>query len=92
MKKFLIAVWGCLAVSLLDAKVRVPRFFSDGMVLQRERPVPVWGWAESGEHVIVTLYEGQTPLNKKSVTASADGQWRVELPAMKAGGSLCPEN
>lgn len=86
MKKFLIAVWGCLAVSLLDAKVRVPRFFSDGMVLQRERPVPVWGWAESGEHVIVTLYEGQTPLNIKSVTASADGQWRVELPAMKAGG------
>ena len=65
----------------LNAKITLPQLFQDGMVLQRNKPIPVWGKADAGELVTVTL-------NKKKVTttADADGRWRVDLPIMKAGG------
>lgn len=53
--------------------------FSDHAVLQRERPVPVWGWARPGDQITVT-FAGQ----KKSTTAGADGKWTVKLRAMPA--------
>lgn len=64
-----------------NAKVRLPQIFQSGMVLQRGTTVPVWGQADAGETVVVKL-------NKKTATAVADdnGKWRVNLPAMKAGG------
>lgn len=64
-----------------EAKVRLPQIFQSGMVLQRGMTVPVWGTADAGERVVVKL-------NRKSATAVADasGRWRVDLPAMKAGG------
>lgn len=51
------------------------------MVLQRDTPLPVWGWAKPGEKVFVTL-------NKHSAdgVADASGAWRVKLAAMSAGG------
>ena len=65
----------------MNAKVTLPQLFQDGMVLQREKTIPVWGKADAGEAVSVTL-------NKKTcqTTATADGRWRVDLPKMKAGG------
>lgn len=71
----------CLYSILADAKVKLPTVFSDGMVLQRERPIKVWGTAEPGEEVTVRLKKA-----KSLTTADADGKWQVELPAMKAGG------
>ena len=64
-----------------NAKVRLPQIFQSGMVLQRGTTVPVWGQADAGETVVVKL-------NKKTATTVADdnGKWRVNLPAMKAGG------
>ncbi len=61
--------------------VKLPQLFQSGMVLQRQVAIPVWGWANPGERVTVTL-------NKKKceTTAAADGTWRVDMPAMKAGG------
>jgi sialate O-acetylesterase len=69
------------AVGLLPAAatVRLPRVFSDGAVLQRDRTVPVWGTAEAGKKVIVK-FAGQ----EKSAQAAADGKWRVDLDAMPA--------
>jgi len=55
--------------------------FSDHAVLQRERPISVWGSADSGEAVSVTLGN-----EKATGRADQSGKWRVELPAMKAGG------
>ena len=63
------------------AQVRLPRLVSDGMVLQREQPVRIWGWAKPGENVAVA-FQGKT----YRATTGADGHWRVALPAMKAGG------
>jgi sialate O-acetylesterase len=69
------------SVALCNAKVRLPQIFQTGMVLQRGTNIPVWGQADAYETVTVTL-------NKKtcSTKADANGQWRVDLPAMKAGG------
>ena len=55
--------------------------FGDHAVLQRERPISVWGKADAGEAVSVTLGD-----EAASTRADQAGQWRVELPAMKAGG------
>jgi sialate O-acetylesterase len=67
--------------TLCNAAVRLPRIFQNGMVLQRGVEIPVWGQADPQETIVVTL-------NKKSCTTTADdnGHWRVNLPAMKAGG------
>ncbi|MFO1524309.1 MAG: sialate O-acetylesterase [Kiritimatiellia bacterium] len=53
--------------------------FSDGAVLQRGTPVPVWGWAAPGETVTVE-FAGQ----KASAIAGADGKWMARLPALEA--------
>ena len=81
MKKFVYLFVCLLCVSIADAKVTVPRLFQSGMVMQRGKPIPVWGKADAGETVTVSF-------NKKtySVVAGADGRWRVDLPVMKAGG------
>ena len=65
------------------ADVRLPRVFTDNMMLQRDRPVRVWGWAEPGEAVSVSL--SGPPATTK---ADASGAWKVELPALKAGENL----
>ena len=69
-------------VSLAQADVRLPRIFTDHMVLQRDVPVHVWGWAEPGEKVTVQ-FAGQTV----TATASAKGAWMVKLAAMKASAT-----
>lgn len=51
------------------------------MVLQRDLPVPVWGFAEPGEQVTVSFDDHQV-----SAATDASGRWRVDLPAMTAGG------
>jgi len=70
----------CL-LAAAEAEVRLPRIFTDNMVLQQELPIAVWGWADAGEEVTVTL-AGATMTAK----AGRDGRWRVDLPAMKADG------
>jgi len=81
MKHFLRVAFVLLALLglPLHADVRVSGLFSDAVILQRERPVPVWGWAEPGENVTVE-FAGQT----KVTTTDASGNWQVTLDAMPA--------
>ncbi|WP_288425006.1 sialate O-acetylesterase [uncultured Spirosoma sp.] len=77
-------VWICLfaLVNLTaQAQLRVPSLISDGMVLQRDTPLTIWGWATPGEKITVQL-------NRKAykTTTDASGKWQVKLPSMKAGG------
>jgi len=55
--------------------------FADHMVLQRDRPIPVWGWTAPGAKVSVSL-AGQSG----TATANAQGEWIATLPALPAGG------
>ena len=64
---------------LAAAGFRLGSPFSDHMVLQREKAVAVWGWADAGESVTVA-FAGQS----KSATAGADGKWSLKLDALKA--------
>lgn len=64
----------------------MPALFSDHMVLQRDMPVPVWGWADAGEAVTVTI-AGQS----KSTKAGPDGKWSVRLDKLEQGGALTME-
>ncbi|MEJ1097974.1 MULTISPECIES: sialate O-acetylesterase [unclassified Pseudoxanthomonas] len=64
-----------------QAKVELPLLFSDGAVVQRDKPLPVWGWASPGANIEVE-FDGRSA----TATAAKDGAWRVELPAHKAGG------
>ena len=66
--------------SLARADVKLPAMFTDHAVLQREMPVPVWGWAEPGEEVKVSL-AGQTETTK----ADEKGKWRVTLKPLSVG-------
>ncbi len=66
----------CAAVAAF-AEVRLPALFSDGMVLQCDAPVPVWGWAAPDEFVTVE-FAGQS----KQAQADADGRWRTTLQPM----------
>lgn len=76
----------CLALVCLGAPLRadvVPAaLFTNNAVLQREKPIPVWGTADAGEKVSVT-FAGQT----LATTADASGKWRVDLPALPANAT-----
>lgn len=68
--------------SSAGAAVKLPAIFGDHVVLQRDMKIPVWGWADPGEKISVRLGGGM-PLE---AAADEKGAWRVELPAMPAGG------
>src|SRR5467141_3013828 len=67
--------------SPLRAEPVLPHLFSDHMVIQRETEIRIWGWADAGEKISVSLGAG----SGQAIT-NADGRWRVTLPAMRAGG------
>ena len=75
----LTAAVGLLLGYEAAAAPRLPGFFTDNMVIQRDREVPVWGWADAGEAVVVAFAD-------QSVEAIADasGAWRATLPPMSA--------
>lgn len=79
----------CCCVAMLAlagsawAAVSTPSILGSHMVLQAGQPLPVWGKADPGEPVTVSM-DGDTV----STTADDDGHWRVELPKRKKGGPL----
>lgn len=66
---------------LVHAKIRLPKLVSDGMVLQRDQALKIWGQADAGEKVDVQF-------QNKKYTAVGDhsGNWQIILPEMKSGG------
>jgi sialate O-acetylesterase len=74
-------VGGQSAVASYPTELRLSRIFGDGMVLQRDKPVPVWGIAPPRTRVGVS-FRGHT----MNATTTARGDWIVKLPAERAGG------
>ena len=84
MKKILLLTMMLVACTMMQAQgpsLQLPKFFADGMVLQRDAKIPVWGKGTAGNQVAVSL-NGKTAKTK----VQADGTWKVYLPKMKAGG------
>lgn len=80
MRKILLSAFLFFSVTAL-ADVTMPHIFSDNMVLQRDKPLRIWGWADKGEKITVSV-NGQTQKTK----AAKDGSWSVMLKAMPTGG------
>ncbi|WP_233200366.1 sialate O-acetylesterase [Blastopirellula marina] len=80
-KWLLIVAICCVAISAqhATAEVRLANLFADHMVMQRDAPITVWGWADRGEKLTVEL-AGQTA----ATTADQDGAWSVKLKPMPA--------
>ncbi|WLD10227.1 sialate O-acetylesterase [Planctellipticum variicoloris] len=77
----LIALTAIPAIARAD--VRLPALFSDHMVLQQGQPVSVWGWADAGEAVTVSV-AGQSV----RATTGDDGKWRVALQPLEVAEGL----
>jgi sialate O-acetylesterase len=75
---FLLAL---LLAPAARADVKLPALFGDHMVLQRDKVVPVWGWADAGEMITVSC-AGQTG----KTTADRMGTWSVKLDRLTTGG------
>ena len=71
-----------LSLSLVRAEVVLPSIISNGMVLQRGTPAPVWGWADAGEEVTVE-FGGQV----KKVLPGPDRKWMIELDPLEANAT-----
>ena len=74
LRLLMVLCFGCPLHAL-----ELPAVFSDGMVLQRGVPVPVWGKAAPGQAVTVAFGEAQA-----QALADGEGRWRVDLPALAA--------
>jgi sialate O-acetylesterase len=63
------------------SQVKLPKLISDGMVLQRNANVKIWGWASADEKITIQF------INKTyHATASTNGEWQVILSELNAGG------
>ncbi len=69
----------CSFCGILYAGMELPAIFGNHMVLQRDKPIPVWGWCEERREVKVS-FAGKTVTGK----AGEDGRWEVRLPPMQA--------
>tara|TARA_R110000796_G_scaffold104102_1_gene213723 strand:+ start:82076 stop:84064 length:1989 start_codon:yes stop_codon:yes gene_type:complete len=64
-----------------NAQIKLPKLISDGMILQRDVKIPIWGWANNLDKIVVS-FNGK----KYQTRVTPDGKWAIELPKMKAGG------
>lgn len=77
----LVVVLSMIASSA-SAEVKLPALFTDHMVVQRDQPLKVWGWADPSESVVVSIGN-----SKATAVADATGKWHLELPPMPANKS-----
>lgn len=82
-RKFKVLLLLILVVSPLlgYAQIQLGSPFQDHMVLQRDKPIAIWGWATKGEEITVSLNN-----NSISTVADESGKWLVYLPKMRHGG------
>ena len=83
MRRIVLSLFIGLSTLTMSAKVRLPQFFSDGMVLQQQSECNLWGWAKPGKKVSIS-----TSWDKKSfmVTARKDGLFSLKVKTPEAGG------
>src|SRR6185437_3467672 len=81
MRKVLITTAIALCAASARADVKLPAIISDNMCLQAAKALPIWGKADPGEKITVTLGDQTLP-----TVAGEDGKWKVMFRAMPSGG------
>lgn len=81
LKKYFLYVVSLLITTTAFCQVRLPKLISDGMVLQRDTKIKIWGWSASNETISIDF------INKKyKIKGNNKGEWELQLPILKAGG------
>jgi sialate O-acetylesterase len=80
--RIILPIVAALLPGVADAEVTLSAIFSDHAVLQCDRPLPVWGTAQAGENVRVSLGDARA-----ETQADNNGQWLLQLPAQSASSS-----
>ena len=81
MNKIFFSLFILLAAQQSYSNVSLPKIFGDNMVLQRDKLIPVWGWADANEKIVMHFNK-----QAKSAVADKNGRWMIKLDAEKAGG------
>ena len=81
MKRTIVLLLAVTLTTTVLANVKLPKIFGNDMVLQRNKPINIWGWASPNEKVTVQ-FNRQT----KTTTATTEGKWLVTLATENAGG------
>ena len=81
LQKSVVLVLFTLLTGSMHAQLRLPKIFGDSMVLQRNAPLRIWGWASPAESVTVQFHK-----QHRSVKADANGNWETVLAPEPAGG------
>ena len=79
-KKLILFIFLFMSVTAIG-QVQLPRLISDGMVLQRDAEIKIWGWAAEGENISVRFID-----SIYTTIADDKGNWHIVLPKLKAGG------
>jgi len=82
IKQFSLFLCLYLLCATASAEIRLPKLISDGMVLQRDMPVKIWGWATPNEEVSIQINNG----TKRWTSVDKEGYWQLILPEQQAGG------
>jgi sialate O-acetylesterase len=77
----LVFIFSFLISSIVFSQIKLPKLVSDGMVLQRNIKIKIWGWASKNENISVHFMN-----STYNTTADDSGNWNVMLPEVKAGG------
>lgn len=83
MKKlfYCIPIFLLLFTLTVCAEVKLPQLVSNGMVLQRDQKIKIWGWADAGEKISLT-FKNKTYTTK----TGTDGKWLIQIEPQTAGG------
>ena len=80
MQKFILLILFSITLNAFG-QIKLPALVSDNMVLQREKPTNIWGWASPGEKIRIET-------RNKVIKTQSDqtGKWTAQMPAFSAGG------
>lgn len=81
IKKYFLFVAYILITTTAFCQVKLPKLISNGMVLQRDAKIKIWGWSAPNEKIAIDF------INKKyKIKANDKGEWELQLGTLKAGG------
>jgi sialate O-acetylesterase len=81
LKKYFLLVVSLLITSTTICQVKLPKLISDGMILQRDTNVKIWGWVAPEENILLNFID-----KKYNIKVNKKGEWELSLPTLKAGG------
>lgn len=81
LNKYFLIVVSLLLTTTAFCQVRLPKLISNGMVLQRNTKIKIWGWSAPNEKIAINFIA-----KNYKIKANDKGEWELQLPVLKAGG------